>query len=272
MRNLEKVRTLLGVGFLLAVLVFSKSSVLAQEDGLPLHFFTVHCEPPTAKNRFFAALTRMVQLADDYSIKLTIELTPQWAEMIIQDKTKLALVQSWRESGHEIGAHHHPVQHRGTWDGYTSRKDMAGDTRYRGTMDDFIKVLNELVYPEKIKTLGSPDEADWVRGVPYRTEGTEAGGAVGIPVRLTLNGTTVYDIGYGYLGNKQRLMLLKNKYRTARQDQVFGVVTHAFNYLEDPQLIKAWFEFIKQQDPEGKRNRTVSEIMEEMAAATAAQE
>ncbi len=270
MRNLETARMFFEVGFLLAVLVFLRTPVLGQENNLPLHFFAVHCEPPTANARMFSGLTRMVQLADASSIKLTIEFTPQWAEMIFQDKTKLALVRSWRESGHEIGAHHHPVQHRGTWDGYTSRKDMVGDVRYRGTMDDFIKVINKLVYPEKIKTLGSPDEADWVKGVPYRTEGFEAGGAVSVPVRLTLNGTTVYDLGYGYLGNKQRLMLLKSKYRTARQNQVFGVVTHAFNYLEDPQLIKAWFEFIKQQDPEGKRNRTVSEIMKDMAVTTVA--
>ena len=253
------------IGLLLAALFFLTKPLLGQEDNPSYHFFAVHCEPTTANPRMFNALSRMVGLADTYLVKLTIEFTPQWAEMILKDKEKLALVRSWQKSGHEIGAHHHPVQHKGTWDGYTSRKDVIGDARYRGTMDDFINMLNELVYPEKIRTLGSPDEDDWVRGVPYRTEGFEAGGAASLPTRMILNETTVHDLGYGYLGNRQRLMVLKNKYRAVRQGQAFGVVTHTFNYLEEPKLIEAWFKFIKEQDPSGRRNYTVSEIMEEFS-------
>ncbi len=261
--NLEQNRPILVISFLLAALFLLTKPLLGQDDNPSYHFFAVHCEPTTANLRMFDALSRMVRIADAYSVKLTIEFTPQWAEMILKDKEKLTLVRSWQKSGHEIGAHHHPVQHKGTWDGYTSRKDMVNDGRYRGTMDDFIEILNKLASPEKIRTLGSPDEDDWVRGIPYRTEGFETGGAASLPARMMLNETTVYDLGYGYLGNRQRLTVLKNKYRATRQDQVFGVVTHVFNYLENPKLIEAWFKFLKEQDTTGRRNKTVSAIMKE---------
>ena len=51
--------------------------------------------------------------------RLTIMLTPQWAEFIAADPRRLSVLDEWRAAGHEIAGHHHSVYHPGTWDGYS---------------------------------------------------------------------------------------------------------------------------------------------------------
>ncbi|RJP28790.1 MAG: hypothetical protein C4533_03090 [Candidatus Omnitrophota bacterium] len=244
------------------ILIYPVKVLAAKETkSIPLHFFAVHCEPTTAFNRMFETLCSFVQLADTYKIKLTIEFTPQWANMILSDKQKLSRLRSWQNNGHEIAGHHHPATHKYTWDGYSDDKNKFNDPRFKGTMQDYADILNRLAYPLKINTLGNPDINDWVQGVPYRTEGFVANNAVSAPVKSIIKGTTVYTLGYGFLGGKINLVKLKKIYNAFKGDQVFGVVTHVFNFDENPGVIEEWFKFISENDPQGKNNLTVSQIM-----------
>ena len=100
----------------------------------------------------------MVDAADARGLRLTLMWTAQWAQFAAEDPIRLAAVEAWSASGHDIALHHHSVHHPGTWDGYTDLAEVdykailgpvkADKTTYLGTLDDLVaavKVLNPAV-------------------------------------------------------------------------------------------------------------------------------
>ena len=134
-------------------------------------------EDPTSLDypeKYWPSLLSIVELADDYGVKLTIKFIPQTAEYILQDNEKLSIVRNWEKYGHELGFHHHGLSHK-YWDGYTNayneipKKSLS---KYLGTMDDAINIVNQLPISGEVLTAGITDEeTDWVEGILYETEG-----------------------------------------------------------------------------------------------------
>ena len=60
--------------------------------GLPVSFFVVHCEPTRANEGMFLEMTKLVSLADQFAVSLTIDFTAQWA-----DRMSPLLVQGLRD-------------------------------------------------------------------------------------------------------------------------------------------------------------------------------
>lgn len=203
------IRTLWLSTFVSAVILVWQATSFAQknriegEDSMgPSSFIVVHVEPRSAEEESFAKVAEMVRIANQNRAKLTIELVPQWADMILADPAKLEQVRSWKTQGHEIGAHHHGPLHAWDWDGYTDLTESewskwreekhAGlreraarlndltvvpyverEERYRGTMKDYVEAMNRLVAPETIRCacMGPDANNDWPAEIPYSTEG-----------------------------------------------------------------------------------------------------
>ncbi|MBI3684486.1 MAG: hypothetical protein HY235_29275 [Acidobacteria bacterium] len=246
-------------------------------------YFALHCEPTTANDALFAAVVRLVELAERYKAKITFEFTPQWAEMILADEKKVALLRKWQNQGHEVGAHHHPLFHPGGWDGYTdiapkelheTRTDLFGRShpreRYLGAMDDFMRLLNRLAAPQRVVTgcFGRliPPEAAKIPlkvepippGIVYETEGFQEP-----PRPPSLIGRQHWKLPMFFVGDDARLTELSRKHEETKEGDVVGFVTHAFNFRDAPDVMERWFKFLHSKDPEGKHNKTVSQIMKE---------
>jgi len=116
-------------------------------DGNPYYFIAIHNEPyhdsplPLGEEQY-NNLKQIIEKANEYNMKITIMLTPQWVDIVEQDD-----IDAWVEQGHEISSHHHGVYHP-NWDGYTDfseeeytemRKEKIGNREiepYLGTLDD----------------------------------------------------------------------------------------------------------------------------------------
>ncbi len=116
------------------------------------HFFVVHCEVMDEKQidrQFHGGLEPLVQLADIYGIKLTLSLSPQWAEYLIERPWLLYEIKYWLNEGHEIGILHYGIRHEPEWDYYTNETDpqaiiLAGRNpdQKKGSMVDLINIMN----------------------------------------------------------------------------------------------------------------------------------
>lgn len=87
---------------------------------LPVSFFAIHFEPRSATNSTFEYLKDLIADADQYRIKLTLQFTPSWAKLILNDPVKIEHLRKWQENGHEVAAHHHGAHHGLDADGYTN--------------------------------------------------------------------------------------------------------------------------------------------------------
>jgi len=71
----------------------------------------------------YKALQGMVKLADAQNARLTLLFSPQYAVYISSDPARLAELEGWKKTGHEIGAYHQGPETR-AWDGYS---DLTGE-------------------------------------------------------------------------------------------------------------------------------------------------
>ena len=90
---------------LMVVMVFGVEQRLSAS---PYGVFIVHCEAKNADAESFLNLRDLVVKADQHGVKLTIDFTPQGAEMILDNAVFLNWTRLWDESGHELAVHHHP--------------------------------------------------------------------------------------------------------------------------------------------------------------------
>ncbi len=122
------------------------------------------------QEKYWPVLVDLVALADQYNIKLTLKFIPQWAGYIIIDDKRLSLVRTWEANGHELAVHHHGPSHV-HWDGYTDNPNWKDDRRYLGSIDDMMKLLNQLPVSGQMLTSGQTDEdTDWPDHIIYETE------------------------------------------------------------------------------------------------------
>ncbi|MBU1050728.1 hypothetical protein KKG90_11970 [Candidatus Bipolaricaulota bacterium] len=265
---LKRVASLFNCGLVVILLLLW---VVWETSALPTSVFVVHCEPTRANPVMWIELTKLVAQAEARNIPLTLDFSPQWASMILADETKIALLESWIESGHEIGCHHHGywgTKDRGsTWDGYTNTPLIQIDPedlkRYQGTMDDYMALLTALPGERVSGCLGtsnSGDDVDYPCQLIYSTRGQALLDAVSQPTNVTLNGCDVWELSHALIASQDR-GALADLYLETDDVNVFSVVGHVYNYAAFPDLFEQWFSFLASLDAMGTWRRTVSGVL-----------
>ena len=128
----------------IAILLLAFSSFAQPQKA----FFVVHCDPNETEN--FPNLESLVDSANNYNIKLTIEFTSFWVDSILPFTARLNKISIWESQGHEIGLHHHGVDASGIWDGFSNLEmieiNNAGrDTLlYKGSTDSLLNYVQQI--------------------------------------------------------------------------------------------------------------------------------
>jgi len=210
------------------------------------------------QKEFWPVAIDLTKLANKYNVKLTLQFNPQWAEYILKDKNKFNLLKEWQNQGHEIGLHHHGYDH-GDWNGYTNRPEKENETRFRGKIKDMMDLMKKLAHPHHLLCGTITDEEfDYPKEIKYDTEGIQIYHARSKPKRVILGGKEVTQVGMAFLSFDGDVEVFKQEYSRAKEDEVFGVVTHEMDFAQNPEIIEEWFKFINST---GKNIQTVSEII-----------
>ena len=241
----------------------------------PYAVFIVHCEPNNADAESFLELSELVAAADLHGVRVTIDFTPPWAKMILENDSFLESVEEWTEAGHEIGVHHHPygvsLVRNTQWDGYTNT-DLAnvdaGDLpNYLGDMFQFMAVLNALPGTRTSGTLGlslALDLGDFPQSLTYSARGHEFSEVVSRPEVVVYEDQVVWEMTHGLFWNAT-LAELASAYDSAGSDEIFAVVTHVSNYEASPaavQQVEDFFAFLSSRDPLATKLVTVTSAMD----------
>lgn len=227
---------------------------------LVIHFEVgSHTESLEHQVLFWPAVADLVTLANQYKIDLTLQFTPQWAEYIIRNQSKLGLLKRWQHQGHEVGLHHHGYDH-GDWDGFTNRKGKEDDPGYRGNVRDMMKLMKQLVYPNQICSATITDEEfDYPKDIKYDTEGIHICHARSRPKRVALgDNSEVIQVTMAFLSFEGEIESLECEYEKSQENEIFGLVTHEKDFAKNPEIIEEWLRFIRSR---GETIKTVSEII-----------
>jgi len=262
-------------------------------DNIPYYFIAIHNEPyhfPGGEIRLaqeYETLRRMIEKANLYNIKLTLMFTAQWADYISESSERMAELESWKNQGHEIAAHHHSIYH-GNWDGYTNySREQAEAQRirqglepeeYLGTLDDFINRLRKL-NPD-IKSGCTNEEHDKKAMPDAIVYGTCSGfancGEVGERLSDTdprkgkneyiltgvVNGILRKWLTHYQITTPERQESAQTVFGSLNSSYVYGVVTHSAFGVQEEEYYD-FLEFLHSKDPEGNKSQTVSEIIEQ---------
>lgn len=215
------------------------------------------------QEKYWPTLVDLVELADSYDFKLTLEFTPQWASYILLDEERLNLARIWESNGHEIALHHHGPTH-GDWDGYTNVDPEKTDARYIGDIEDMMKIMNQLPASGRIFTAGMTSEKmDWPRSIIYDTTGgEEKTDLLSIPKPVFWRELPVTQLRYRQYATRfydsAELAEIESAYSYAKEDEIIGIVFHVFDYDEKQEKIKQLFESLNENDISIK---TVKEIL-----------
>ncbi len=284
------------VALILSLLLCIRFSIAGQTLSPPENsFFVIHCDPGFADEPHFNKLRKMVNIAGEHGVPLTLELSPQWVDFILADPARTDTIRTWQARGHEIAAHHHGIFHC-FYDGYTNyppdsialhQLSMGGgcvqDTSHI-PMQVFWEKLDEIAGDSLMLSWGSSDEhpaVDMYPDIPYRTDGGRDFPEQGFsnPYVATHGPTTVGDNTYGpytvcsidyyfidEMGDVEDMMALYNDSLNFSNDfSTIGVVTHVFDFAEADNnfppaqnYFYTWINFI-----EGKGCKTVRQILRE---------
>ncbi len=229
----------------------------------PDSFFVVHCEDQNGNSNSWVNLGVLLDEADNYGVKLSVELSPSWAQMIVSDPTKRLELDAWRNSGHAFGAHHHGTTHP-AYDGYTDRDpaSLPNQMKYFGNMQNY-KDLLENALGEELQFGGIDDAVDeWPHAVPLRTYGgKQRPNLVQTPNFNVVNRYGVWQLSHMYLDAPIDVPDMKLDYAAATAGEVVGVVTHVWDYIKTPGMVVQWFSFLQTQDPTGVHQKTVPALV-----------
>jgi len=248
-----------------AILCITAAGSIA--GAVPVSCFVVHAEPTQADEAAFSSLVRLVALADENHVPLTILFTAQWAELVLADPAKVVAVEGFLARGHEIGAHHHAywatLDHAAQWDGYTNTPldQLAAPDRlqFRGTMAAYWELVSSLPGARETACmgLGEADAVDWICDLRHSTFGHTLSDALSEPTAITVNGCDALQIHHALLVEPAPGELAELYAQTA-DDVLFAVVAHVSDYADHPLVVARWFEALAVQDPLGTRRMTVA--------------
>ena len=237
----------------------------------------------------------IVQTADTFNIKLTLALQSQMAEYILQDTNKINIINNWVNVGHEFAMHHHGVNHI-DWGGYTNRfqgtsypddflwlDKFQNSGLYRGNMQLSINYLQQLATEinDSVVTgcitdtqIDKPDE------IIYLTEGGDQSDLISVPDTLILPNETLYFLSHcqlvsvykdgnneiiendsiNHLNATERLDYIMSNLNQVDENEIMGIVYHAFDYYRFPDIYRNLFSFLSQNQV---NNKSIKDLMNE---------
>ncbi len=234
-------------------------------------------------------LSQMVQYADSKNVKLTIEMTADWVDFVLNSPTsdRQDTVNAWQARGHEIAAHHHLFLHT-YWDGYTndpSQTNGQNGAVYIDATEVFYNQLRVLCSPYPLLTSGtgpagsSKDTVamEWSNGIIYQTTNKSGlkpennGGRFTDEAFSNVTHDTLIDpimgnqfevckLSYCFLENVDSVNTIISKSYIAPYSVVGGVI-HPFNYSGNPIPFNTWIDSISTRFP--GQCKTVSAVIQE---------
>jgi len=225
-------------------------------------FIAVHMEvggtPKTLdyQANMWPTLIRLVQAADNHSIKLTLQFNPQWASYIVADDMRLKILRTWGRNGHEIALHHHGPGHS-DWNGYTNKEDMKSHSDYIGDIREMMAIVRRMSYTGKILTGGITNEdTDWPYGVKYDTNGGKSPDSLfSTPENKVFNGRKVIQLEYrAYcttIKGDADFDEIQSACSSFDETKVMGIVFHCHDYSKKNQRylgIDRLFSFLSRQN------------------------
>jgi hypothetical protein len=211
-------------------------------------FFVVHCDPNETQN--FPNLERLIDSANQYNIKATIEFTSFWVDSIINYPERLNKLTLWQTQGHEIAMHHHEVQANGMWDGFSNLSmeeiHAAGrDTlKYKGTTDSLYIYIQQITTTE-IVTIGTEDDTELPTNVLYKTFGTHVDQSYSNAELILVNSNYYCSASHAFLYSMENIVpLLNNLYSISEDYKILGANTHVYNFVANPEPVIEYFKLI----------------------------
>ncbi len=258
--------------FVLILVIFLNLCLGMDINGQPQKaFFVVHCDPNEAYN--FPNLEILVDSANVYNVKLTVEFTSFWIDSIIDFPYRMNKIKIWQDQGHEIGLHHHGLSAFGLWDGYSNYsmeeiQESGRDTnQFIGTMDnlyDYIQLVSDL----PLQTIGVEDSIEMPGQVFFQTAGYDILHGHSDPFQYQHQMVNYCKVTHCFLDSELKEELLENSYNTLQDFEFLGANTHVHNFVSTPDAILNYFRFLDDLDIPC---RTVSELLNESCLTTSVQ-
>jgi hypothetical protein len=211
----------------------------------------------------YKALQAMVKLAAGQNVRLTLLFSAQYALYIATDPARMAELESWKDAGHEVGAYHQGPDTR-AWDGYS---DLEGKELARVRKDggagpapghaEYFAALARL--EPDVKTGCVTDRRDkkfLAAAPPYEICGG-APGPSGVNDFILVAGSSTErkELSSFHAGDKAGIEAAENTF-SGMTGGVYGV-----SFRSSPSefgAFYAWLAFLRREDPQGARSRTVT--------------
>lgn len=203
--------------------------------------------------KYWDALVDLVELADQHNLKLNLMFNPQWGTYVLEDDSRLNLVQEWEANGHELGVHHHGPQ-RGSWNGYTNQEDYIDNLKYLGSIEDMMDILNQLpASGQMVAGVISNDEDkkyDFPENFIYSIDGgvNSVDDLISTPEPCDLNNQNLICVSHAIYGTGGEVAVTLEEVdlalRVATPEEVVGIVFHANNFEDTPIPYVILFEYL----------------------------
>ena len=213
-------------------------------------FFVVHCDPNESYN--FSNLEILVDSANTYDVKLTIEFTAPWVEKILPFTSALNKLIIWQSQGHEIGLHHHSVNAQGMWDGFSNLSmqeiHAAGrdTTNFIGNTDSLYNYVQQ-ISNLPIRTIGLEDSIDMPSLSMYQTGGNTLEDGFSNPFTYAFNAYNFCKITHCFIANPMRELELEAEYFLMTGYDLIGANCHVHNFVDNHLPMINYFKFINEQ-------------------------
>jgi len=223
---------------------------------VPWSMYTMHVEQIDWYDECFVDI---VELAEEYNTPLTMLLWPQIAEHILADEDRLAQFRGWLEEGHEMGIHTQGcgMGIQGEEGAYLNEGDAETYEELAGDYE--LKTCCSLLLTEEpdLKE-GFIPCSDWLpESIIYQGMG-RYDGRTSMSMKYKVLGKTLYDL-HIKAGYTQPLSIKKGQYESLNPDEIYDFNTHAECDLEK---MEQWLQYLSEKDPEGKKRKTQTWIME----------
>lgn len=228
----------------------------------------------------FDTAKKLVQKADEYGFTLTLAFNPQWAEYILLDKSKINIIKEWQEKGHEVAFHHHSINHV-DWNGYSNAPDAINHPiPFLGDVDVGLDFVKNLATPSDVTTAmigGLPTDMpqsykntseDLIFASGNQYNSFERYGKLRSlnPYHVIKdNGAKITYVTHRQLTTISKdysvdkaLEIFKIEYNNMKDDEIYGIVFHCYDYHTAEETYNNWFEFIKNS---GDKIKTINEVV-----------
>ena len=224
-------------------------------------------------------MERMVKLADEYKLKLSLFFWPVVAKEILADPANIDRVKDWVLRGHEIGIHTQGLYAPNT----PCDENVCWKPEYATMYDQLAQLVGQTkgiqagTLGQMDATIGYSNGAGYVDTLPltYKYEfGERPEGRNSKILKDEYSGRTIYRLAAkaGHTKDFDKMM----QHTSLLPGEVFGFIYHSEpdfvipgfdwdvkdTYIYDT-VIPNDFKYFYEKDPTGSRSKTVSEVMEE---------